>query len=179
MSFDICKGMICHGNHMESGHYLAYLSWDEHPLEADKVKEVWLITPEGKRICYFDPQNNKEWFSVYHDFDAVIGAKIIQSWKSDSLLVISANCDDGSELSLDIAVASWQKLDGTVFEGVTDTGKKYRNTPDEIGVCGTVTATLNGLKLGVNTIPEEPIYLGDEPLPTQSIVNRCVHELEP
>ncbi|THB69520.1 MAG: hypothetical protein D6B28_11115 [Gammaproteobacteria bacterium] len=179
MDFDICKGMIFQGNHMQSGHYIAYYSWDEHPFEVEQIKELWVFAPDGKRICYFDPTEHKEWFPVYHDFDAVIGARISQSWQDENSLYISAECDDGANIVINIDVATWHKWEGDPFEGKTETDKRYRNIPDQLGICGPVNICINGDDLGDTVKPNEPIFLGSAPVPDQSIINRCIMELEP
>lgn len=179
MQFDTCNGMIFQGNHTLSGHYIAYYSWDAHPFNEGQIKELWVFAPDGKRICYLDNVDYKEWFSVYHDFDAVVGAQISQVWHGDNKLLVSAECNDGSIISVDIDVAAWHKWDGDNFEGKTETGKKYCNTPDQLGICGAVKVSLNGEDLGENIVPEELVYLGDDPVPNQAIINKCTHQLEP
>ncbi len=179
MIFDVCKGFMCNGNHMESGHYIGYYSWYQQPLDSNPIKELWLFTPEGKRICYFDPEQHKDWFSVYHDFDAVIGAKIEQNWISDNQLTIDVKGDDGNTLNISLVVATWHTWEGSPFEGITETNKRFKNIPNELGICEKVDVIYNGKNLGKFIVPEEPVFLGNDALPAQPVINKCTHELEP
>lgn len=177
--FHTCRGFICHGNHMESGHYIAYLSWSQTPRNADKVRECWLFTPEGKRVCYFFPKQEIDFFPIYHDFDEVIGAEVSEQWLSDDHLVVAVNAKDGTSIDIKITISEWQDWQHGSIESITETNKKFRNTPEKIGICRDVDVVLNGTKLGSIVIPDNPIYIGKDPLPNQPIINKCKHELEP
>lgn len=104
---------------------------------------------------------------------------ISQYWQDDNKIKISVVGEDGAQISVDIDVAQWHKWEGEPFEGATETGKKYCNRPDQLGICSSVKVLVDGQDLGKAINPKEPVFLGKAPVPEQAIINRCIHELEP
>jgi len=50
---------------LDSGHYLYLASWDSTPTPLQEFSNVWLITPEDKRILFADPSQASPIVTIY------------------------------------------------------------------------------------------------------------------
>jgi hypothetical protein len=88
-----------------SGYYLYLASWDGTPTDFSSFSNVWVITPEDKRILFSDPPASSEIVCIYHDFHEIYGASISLDWVSgDHLLVQCASLDGDHELRIEFRV---------------------------------------------------------------------------
>jgi hypothetical protein len=85
-----------------SGHYLYLASWDSTPTQYSSFSNIWVITPEDKRILFVDPPASSEIVCIYHDFHEILGGSISFDWVSNSSLQVHCVSIDGAhDLSLD------------------------------------------------------------------------------
>lgn len=88
-----------------SGHYLYLASWDDTPTAFSSFSNLWVITPEDKRMLFSDPPASSEIVCIYHDFDEIYGASMSLDWVSgDHLLVQCASLDRDHELQIEFHV---------------------------------------------------------------------------
>lgn len=145
-------GTFVPGLCFESGHCFWLLSFTDTPTRFDAYTELWIITPEGERVLYTDPEPAAEEVQKYHDFDQVNGATITCDI-SDNRVDVSMEAIDETELEL-TAVAG-QTIGTRILNTV------IALTPDVIlqSRMGTTVSTLslnflldaNGLKVAGRT----------------------------
>ncbi|MEJ2350146.1 MAG: hypothetical protein P8Y03_10210 [Anaerolineales bacterium] len=83
-----------------SGYYLYIASWDSTPTAFSSFSNVWLVTPEDKRVLFADPPASSAVVCIYHDFHEIYGASISLEWASENhLLVQCASRNGHHELS--------------------------------------------------------------------------------
>ena len=88
---------------LSSGHYLYIASWDSTPTAYSSFSNIWLITPEDKRILFADPPPSSEIVCIYHDFQEIYGASISLDWVSkDHLLAKCTSINRNHELSVEL-----------------------------------------------------------------------------
>lgn len=86
-----------------SGYYLYFVSWDSTPTKFPSYSNIWMITPENKRILFADPPASSEIACIYHEFHEVYGGAISLEWTSENHLQVYCESHDGRhELSLDL-----------------------------------------------------------------------------
>ena len=69
---------------LSSKHYIYLAYWDRTPTQFPGFSNVWLVTPENKRILFSDPPASSEIVCLYHEFDEIYGASIRLDWISDN-----------------------------------------------------------------------------------------------
>lgn len=79
---------------LTSGHYIYLASWDSTPTQFKDFSNLWLITPEDKRLLFVDPLGASEIVCIYHEFQEIHGASIRLSWTGDSQLRVVCESDD-------------------------------------------------------------------------------------
>ena len=85
-----------------STYYLYLASWDSTPTSFSSFSNLWVITPEDKRILFADPPASSEVVCIYHDFDEIYPASISLDWVSeDHLLVQCGSLDGDHEVSIE------------------------------------------------------------------------------
>jgi hypothetical protein len=84
------------------GHYLYIASWDSTPTKYSSFSNIWVITPEDKRILFVDPPAAAEIVCLYHDFHEINGGSISLDWVSNGNLQMRCKSNDvAHHLSLD------------------------------------------------------------------------------
>ena len=85
-----------------SAYYLYLASWDSTPTSISSFSNIWVVTPEDKRILFADPPASSEIVCIYHDFHEVYGASISLDWASENhLLVQCASLNGDHELDVE------------------------------------------------------------------------------
>jgi hypothetical protein len=85
-----------------SAYYLYLASWDSTPTSFPSFSNIWVVTPEDKRILFADPPASSEIVCIYHDFHEVYGASISLAWASENhLLVHCASLNGDHELDVE------------------------------------------------------------------------------
>ena len=88
-----------------SGYYLYLASWDNTPTDFSSFTNLWVITPEDKRMLFSDPPASSEIVCLYHDFHEIYGASISLDWTAgDHLLVRCASLDGDYDLRIEFHV---------------------------------------------------------------------------
>ncbi|MFL7814285.1 MAG: hypothetical protein ACK2TT_06945 [Anaerolineales bacterium] len=95
---------------LDSGHYLYLASWDSTPTPYEKFSNLWLITPEDKRILFADPAGSSAVVTLYHEFQEILGASIGMKWTGADQIRIQCE-SDGSyyQLSATLLVKETRK----------------------------------------------------------------------
>lgn len=85
-----------------SAYYLYLASWDSTPTAFSSFSNLWVITPEDKRMLFADPPASSEIVCLYHDFHEIYAASISLDWASENhLLVQCASLDGDYELNVE------------------------------------------------------------------------------
>jgi hypothetical protein len=85
-----------------SAYYLYLASWDSTPTGFSSFSNIWVVTPENKRILFADPPASSEIVCIYHDFDEIYGASISLDWAAENhLLVQCASLNGDHELDIE------------------------------------------------------------------------------
>jgi hypothetical protein len=79
---------------LTSGHYIYLASWDSTPTQFKEFSNLWLITPEDKRLLFVDPLEASEIVCIYHEFQEIYGASIQLNWTGDDQLRVVCESDD-------------------------------------------------------------------------------------
>ncbi|MGD8603906.1 MAG: hypothetical protein PVF49_04950 [Anaerolineales bacterium] len=85
-----------------SGYYVYLASWDSTPTSFPQFSNLWLITPENKRILFSDPPASSDIVCIYHEFDEIAGASINLVWASQTDVHIDCQSID-NEYTLEAA----------------------------------------------------------------------------
>ena len=86
-----------------SEYYLYFVNWEKNPTRFPSYANIWVITPEDKRILFADPPASREIAMVYHEFHEIYGGEISHAWLSENHLQVDCVSDEGEyELSLDL-----------------------------------------------------------------------------
>ncbi len=96
-----------------SSYYIYLASWDSTPTRISSFSNLWLITPDNKRILFSDPPASSEIVCLYHVFDEIWDASI--SLESDvgkqlNIRCESINGDQEIEVELDLKETLWSRL---------------------------------------------------------------------
>ena len=78
-----------------SGYYLYLASWDSTPTSFSSFSNIWVVTPEDKRILFADPPASNEIVCIYHDFHEIYGASISLDWASENHLLVQCESLNG------------------------------------------------------------------------------------
>ncbi|MEA1976563.1 MAG: hypothetical protein U9N80_01535 [Chloroflexota bacterium] len=86
-----------------SGYYLYLATWDSTPTDFPCFSNIWVVTPENKRILFSDPPASSEIVCIYHDFHEIQGASISFEWASEYHLLVECEALNGAhKLSAEI-----------------------------------------------------------------------------
>lgn len=88
---------------LSSGYYLYLARWTSTPTAFSSISNLWLITPEDRRMLFADPPDSSEVARIYHDFHEIHGASISLDWVSENeLRVQCVSSTGGHELNLEL-----------------------------------------------------------------------------
>jgi hypothetical protein len=86
-----------------SAYYLYLASWDSTPTSFSSFSNLWVITPEDKRMLFADPPASSEVVCIYHDFHEIYAASISLDWASEGHLLVQCASPGGEhELSMEL-----------------------------------------------------------------------------
>lgn len=169
-----CKGFMIPGLYFSEGYSVWLLNWDETPTASPYLTQLWLFHPDGKRVCYLDPVEERDFFNTYHNFDEVVGANIVVSETKEGLEVKVKSRD---EIRLKVKKGSSFTTD-QLFESVTETGKAAYNYPSRLVQIETAEAHLKGTTLGRLSEAPGEIMVGSGSASKLPLINYCTHSLE-
>lgn len=78
-----------------SAYYFYLASWDSTPTRYSSFSNIWVVTPEDKRILLADPPASSEIVCIYHLFHEIYGASISLEWASENQLLVQCASIDG------------------------------------------------------------------------------------
>ena len=81
---------------LEKGHYFYLASWDRNPTRFARFSNVWLVTPDDRRILFSDPPESSEIVSIYHDFHEIYAASIAIQWIGSERFEIRCSSPEGA-----------------------------------------------------------------------------------
>jgi hypothetical protein len=88
---------------LSSGYYLYVASWDSTPTSFPSFSNIWVITPEDRRMLFADPPASSVIVCIYHQFHEVYPASISLDWDAEHHLVIRcASLDGEHEVNVDL-----------------------------------------------------------------------------
>jgi hypothetical protein len=79
---------------LSSDYYFYLASWDSTPTPFSHFSNVWLVTPENKRILFSDPPASSEIVCIYHEFHEIYGASISLDWITENELQVQCESID-------------------------------------------------------------------------------------
>jgi len=86
---------------ISSGYYFYLASWDRTPTQFPRFSNIWLVTPEDKRILFSDPPTSSEIVCIYHEFHEIYGASIGIDWITENEFHVQCkSLDDAYELQV-------------------------------------------------------------------------------
>lgn len=103
---------ICFG----SGYCIWLLEFKSTPTSFDSYTELWIITPDGERVLYTDPEAATEEVIKYHDFDRTEGASITCD-ASPSQIQVTMEANDGT--AFDLTASTSQTVGTRILNTVT------------------------------------------------------------
>lgn len=87
---------------ISSGYYFYLASWDRSPTEFPRFSNIWLVTPEDKRMLFSDPPATSGIVCIYHEFHEIYGASIVLNWASEKQLNVQCKTlDDVYKLNVE------------------------------------------------------------------------------
>lgn len=100
------RGFLTPGLYFSSGYCLWLLNFSSTPTDLGAYSEIWLITPEDKRILYVDPEAAGPIVGIFHDFHEVVGASVTWEWPDSDTLHVGMKATDGTTLDLRVSLGS-------------------------------------------------------------------------
>lgn len=97
-------GTFIPGVCFETGYCFWVIEFTATPTEFDSYTEVWIITPDGDRVLYTDPEAATDEVLKYHEFDRTVGATTAREQSDPRSVRVSMTGDDGTELDLKLSL---------------------------------------------------------------------------
>jgi hypothetical protein len=102
-TLELYSGALIAGVYFSRGYSVSSNYFTTVPSGIDPFVDVRVITPEGERILYCDPEEAIESVTWYHDFDKTVGGDITRDVTAADRAHVSLDADDGTKLELDIS----------------------------------------------------------------------------
>lgn len=151
-------GCFTPGICFESGHCLWMFNWFSSPTEFDGYSDIWLITPDEKRILYADPPEAGQAVETWHEFDLTVGAAISWSQTGEDIVECHLEGEDGttldfrSELGSSTGTSLLNTMTSLTPQPILRTG--FGETISNLSLAQLMD--VNGLKVAGITDTEEP-----------------------
>jgi hypothetical protein len=100
------RGFLTPGLYFSTGYCLCLLNFDSTPTDVGSYFEIWLITPEDKRILYIDPEAAGRIVGTFHDFHEIVASNITSKWTNAGTLHVDMNAMDETTLDLHVQLGS-------------------------------------------------------------------------
>lgn len=101
---NLYSGTFVPGIYFSSGYCLLAFDFTSVPPSVDPFIYVWIITPDGERTLYADPEGGIELMSGYHTVDQGIGCHITREQTGSDTVRITVEGDDGTDLERNLSV---------------------------------------------------------------------------
>jgi|GEM_PF-3329418 len=189
MKLQPCKGFMIPGLCFKENYCIWVLKWDTTPTQHNKITEIWIFYPDGKRVCYIDPVEEIPFFKKYHSFDEVKGAEIKLSETKKNINITVYN---NKSKIMEIKITTGFSLKYSVInlllknnkdnkigdKGKTETGKIYNNVSDKIKKISKTEIILEDQCLSKLIKPDKEIEVGDGKASKDPILSYCSLYLE-
>jgi hypothetical protein len=183
------KGWMVPGLSFSGGTRLWLLRWEEIPLFPEPVMEIWLIQPDGTRICYSSRPDMDMFIAEYHTFEEIIPAEITCQNGRDSvqitvqkegksILVFSFQKSWSLQTALQNGMLMLIGKDKCASKGKTETGMSFFNRPEKISALRNVRCILFGKDQGVLVAPVKSDRFGDGESSKKPMFLNCTNILE-
>ena len=183
------KGWMVPGLSFADGTHIWLLRWEEIPLYPEPVMEIWVIRPDGRRICYASRTDMNEFISKYHTFAEIIPAEINYRRMAKNV-EISVNKEGKSIMDISFQT-SWSLQtallnafllllgkDRCASKGRTETGRGFFIPSEKISALRNVQCFLGGKDLGALVTPVNPDRFGDGESSKFPMFLHCTNILE-
>jgi hypothetical protein len=100
------RGFLTPGLYFSSGYCLFLINFDSTPTEVGAYFEVWLVTPDDKRVLYVDPEAAGPIVCIFHQFDEVVGASLVSEWVDADTLHVRMKAVDDTDLNVHVQLGS-------------------------------------------------------------------------
>lgn len=99
-AFDISDFRQFHGYQtsiipLSNGYFFYLASWDTNPTRFTRFSNVWLVTPDDRRMLFSDPPEASEIVSIYHEFQEIYGASISVEWIGSGRFQVRCDSQEG------------------------------------------------------------------------------------
>lgn len=177
-----CKGFVIPCIEFRNNHSIWIYKWNENPVNNQNLTEVWLFYPDGRRVCFIDPQMGTDFFKTYHSFDEVIGAKIKIHQEKNLITIVIDNTITiviRTGFSFLFSMINRFLLKHNKETGKTEKGKRYENVPLKLIRILDASVKLNSENWGKMKKRNKEIRVGDAKSSIKPIVSHCILRLEP
>jgi hypothetical protein len=100
------EGFFSPGLYFTSGHGMRLYNFTSTPKGMGPFFQIWMMTPDGKRILYIDPESAEAIVSTWYTFDDVVGASIDWEWPNSDELNVRVDGAEGTALDLSLRLGS-------------------------------------------------------------------------
>jgi len=100
------RGFLIPGMYFSTGYCLMPLNFSSTPTNLGAYSEIWLITPEGKRILYVDPEAAGDIVCTFHHCHEVVAASLDWEWSTPEKLHIGMEAKNSSTLDMQVILGS-------------------------------------------------------------------------
>jgi hypothetical protein len=83
-----------------SGHLFRISHWTATPTEFGAFSNLWMVTPQDRRVLFSDPAESERVLRIYHRFDEFSGAKISVERPAPLRLDLLMEADDATRVEL-------------------------------------------------------------------------------
>lgn len=101
---NLYSGTFVPGIYFSSGYCLLAFDFTSVPPNVDPFIYVWIITPDGERTLYADPEEGIELVSGYHTVDQGVGGHITREQTGSDTVRVTVEGNDGTNLELELSV---------------------------------------------------------------------------
>jgi hypothetical protein len=99
-------GFFSPGLYFTSGHGMRLYNFTSTPEGVAPFFQIWVMTPEGKRVLYVDPKSAEAIISTWYSFDEVVGASIDWEWPDSDVLNVRVGSAEGTALDLRLSLGT-------------------------------------------------------------------------
>lgn len=146
-----------------SAYYLYLASWDSTPTGFSSFSNVWVVTPEDKRILFADPPASSEIVCIYHDFHEIYGASISLDWASEGHLQVHCASINGVH-ELEVEFSLHEKISSRLLIALASSPPtRFKVSKPMVTMSNflmNLLVTKGGSRIIVKTETGQPVYHG-------------------
>ncbi len=92
--------------YFSSGYTFRISNWTSSPTEFGPFSNLWMVSPDDRRILFAHPPASSRAECFYHHFDEVYGATISINWPDPAHLHILVESDHGEKVDMELQLAT-------------------------------------------------------------------------